>query len=122
MRTFYPAFGGPTLGEVASAATDAGSTAPVNAASKGEVAQAAAIGATGNPLIWWVGLVLALVLLMFIVRWIGGEEAKSEFASIKLSAYNIVIIGLAATIWLAGSKAFFTRIKVPGLSTIVLAA
>lgn len=118
VRSFYPSFGGPSMGETATpipAKTD-----PTNAAPQGEVAQAAAVGATGSPLLWWVALLVMLVGLMFLVKFIGGEQAKSDFANIKPSVYNVLIIGLASIVGINFFKVVFTRFKVPGLSTIVL--
>ena len=83
-----------------------------------EVEQAAAIGALGKPLQWWIVLVLALVLLMFVAKKLG--EA-SDFANIRMSVYNIVIISFAAIIGIAFFKVVFTRFKIPGLSALVLA-
>ncbi len=119
MGTFYPAYGGPTLGEVGSAPAMTDAPDPVNTASKNEVVQAQAVGGLGNPLVWWAVLVAMLFGLMFIAkRW--GSEA-SEFASIKLSVYNIVVITLAAIIGINFFKMVFTRFKVPGLTTMVQA-
>jgi hypothetical protein len=118
VRSFYPTFGGPTSGEMGGPTPDR--VDPTNAAPMGEVAQAMAVGASGSPLMWWVALLVMLVGLMFLVRYIGGEEAKSDFASIKPSVYNILIISFAAIIGINFFKVVFTRFKVPGLSTIVL--
>lgn len=115
--TFYPMFGGPTMGQVGSAAVASDPVAPVNAAPQTEVAQAAVVGSMGNPLVWWLSIVIMLFLLMFIAKRFGSD---GEFASIKLSVYNIIVIALAAIIGINFFKMVFTRFKVPGLSTLVL--
>lgn len=120
-RTFYPSFGGPTLGQVGSAAVMSEEVAPINSnpAKQSEVQQAATVGALGNPLAWWLTMAFLLFALMFVAkRW--GSEA-SEFASIKLSVYNLIVISLAAIIGITFGKAALTRFKVPGLSTVMLA-
>lgn len=119
IRSFYPAFGGPTLGEVGSAAAQTDAVAPSNTAAASEPAKAASVGALGNPLTWWATLVVLLFALMFFAKRFGSEA--SDFASIKLSVYNIIVITFAAVIGITFFKALFTRFKVPGLSTVVLA-
>jgi hypothetical protein len=77
------------------------------------------VGALGNPLAWWLAMAFLLFALMFIAkRW--GSEA-SEFASIKLSVYNIVVITMAAIIGISFGKMALARWKVPGLTTVMLA-
>jgi hypothetical protein len=94
-------------------------TAPVNAGNQSEPTKAAAVGALGNPLAWWLAMAFLLFALMFIAkRW--GSEA-SEFASIKLSVYNIVVITMAAIIGISFGKMALARWKVPGLTTVMLA-
>jgi hypothetical protein len=117
--TFYPTFGGPTLGQVGSAASPSDAVAPVNAGTQPEVVRAASVGALGNPLTWWVTIAVLLFALMFVAKRFGSEA--SEFASIKLSVYNIVVITLAAVIGITFGKAALTRFKIPGLTTVMLA-
>jgi hypothetical protein len=117
--TFYPVYGGPTLGQVGSAAAPTDYPAPVNAGQQSEPVKAATVGAMGNPLAWWLAMVFLLLGLMFIAKRFGSEAA--EFASIKLSVYNIVVITLAAVIGISFGKMALTRFKVPGLTTIMLA-
>jgi hypothetical protein len=125
-RSVYPQMGGQTLGSRGSS-----STTPVSA-TNGVAARtstnkmattpaeaAAAVGATGTATHWWLFLILALVGLMFLARHLG--EA-SEFASIKMSVYNVVIISLAAIIGINFFKLVFTKFPVPGLSTLALAS
>ncbi len=117
ISTFYPVFGGPTMGQVGSGAADTDPVTPANASAKGEVAQAAAVGSMGNPLIWFVTFLVLLFALMFIAKRFGSEA--SEFASIKLSFYNLVVIAFAAMIGINLFKMVFNRFKVPGLTTFV---
>lgn len=76
------------------------------------------IGGQPNLLIAGVVFVALLVLLVFTARRIGDEK---EFTNIKGSAYNVLVIGLAAVISIPIFKYLFTRFNVPGLSAWVSA-
>lgn len=121
----YPGSGGPTLGNFASAVSGfgRGGRAPAPTAAgvadnpSDEVSQAAEVGRRGNPIIALLAVAGALVLFMWGARKVGTDE---DFKHIRLSFFNILTIGWAAIIVIWGSKIVFTKIKVPGLSTIVL--
>ena len=124
-RSIYPTFGGPTLGTESSAGTanpvvTSGSGSAKAARAPSEAQIAAYVGAQGSPLIWFGVMVILLLGLMFMAKRIGGEAR--EFASIKASFYNVLVISLAAIIGINFFKMVFTKVKVPGLSTLILAA
>lgn len=122
-RTVYPSSYGQSLGvrgSATSAPVSAVSTTGAKAArAPSEPEQAAAVGSAGNPLVWWGVLFIMLLGLMFMAKRLGSE---SEFASIKPSVYNVLVISFAAIIGINFWKVVFTKLKVPGLSSVVLAA
>ncbi len=87
--------------------TDGGSNPAVNAAM---------VGATGQPLTWWVALAAILVALMYFST----KYDDGDYANLKASAYNIFTVTLAAIVGISLFKLLFTKFPVPGLSTIVL--
>lgn len=135
-RQIYPEAGGATVGTRASALTPytAGrgpSYAPSNTlvdSGKGTVTPQGqdpnqsgdgAGGVVSRPLTWWLVLAILLVALMFFAQRFGSE--KEDFRNLKLSAYNILVISLAAMVGFGVFKAIFGRFQVPGLSTYVAA-
>lgn len=85
-----------------------------------EVVQAAAVGAQGSAAAWWLVLAISLFLLMFVAKRFGSQE--SSFSNIKLTVYNVVVIAFAAIIGSTILKAFFTKVKIPGLSSLIIAS
>ncbi len=82
-----------------------------------EVAQAVSIGGTASP---GIGLLVfggLAVGVMAIAHHVGND---GEFANIKLTALNILVISLVAVAGIPVWKALFTKLKVPGVSTWVL--
>lgn len=75
-------------------------------------------GLLGEPLSWWVVLLVLLVALMWAAKRVG-DSAAEDFKSIKLSMYNIVVISIAAIIGLGFFKAVFNKWKIPGLTTFI---
>ncbi len=132
LRNVYPGLGGATLGVTASAQSpysfssrapgydrmelqsdDVGTHAMGGAA---QVAHAANEGAKGNPLVYWFVLLVLLLVFMWGVQKTGGEG----FGNIKASAYNVLVISFAAILGISFWKTVFTRVPVPGVSTVVL--
>lgn len=64
---------------------------------------------------WWLGLVLAFLLLKFIAE---HEKVGIEGEHIKIGAWNLIIIGLAAWIFLAAGKVALSIWRVPGLTEL----
>lgn len=121
MRTLLPRASGLSLANEGSSATPSSTTSggSVNKPQP-EAVQAAAVGMQGSPLMALVVMAVLLFALMFVAKRFGSEG--SSFASIKLSVYNILVISLAAIIGINFFKLVFTKIKVPGVSAMVLAA
>ena len=118
-RNVYPTAGGPTLGTASGGATAVTMSSDPTAgasASAPTAAAAPATGITGQPLAWWVTLIVLFIVLGLVAKKTGNE---GEFSNIKLSAYNILMISIAAMIGIGAMKVIFTRFNVPGLSTFV---
>lgn len=122
-RNIYPTASGSTTAVRASAQADdetqgtndeARTVSPVAAA----VAAAPTRGVMGQPLSWWLVLVGLLFGLMYVAGRVGKE---GEFGNVKLSAYNVLVISLAAIIGIGFFKVVFARVRVPGLSTYIAA-
>lgn len=114
----YPTAGGGTLGQRASAMSPAtlttrsgngaGASGSDNAAPRG--------GLLGQPLTWW-GLLFAMLLgLMWFAQRSGND---GDFGNIRMSAYNVLTISLAAIIGIGFFKALFGTFRVAGLSEFV---
>lgn len=130
VRQVYPEAGGTTVGTAASALTPytkgAGpSFTPKNTlvdSGRGTVAGGGGGGGGGvasRPLTWWIVLAVLLVGLMWFAERFGSE--KEAFKNLRLSAYNILVITLAAMVGLGVVKTVFGRFQVPGLSDYVAA-
>lgn len=128
-RNVYPTMMGPTLGAQADAMSPYSHTgrryyngmAPAQTTSEPEIGTN---NDTNNPAFgggqtagWWVALFVLLLGLMYGARRLG--EA-SEYANLKLSAYNVIIISLAAIVGISFWKVVFSKVEVPGLSDIVM--
>lgn len=72
----------------------------------------------GNSLIWWLGLAAIFIATTFAIE---KFDTGSTFGNVKLSFYNVVVIGLNAVLFIALAKAFALKVKVPGLSAVLLA-
>ena len=83
-----------------------------------EVQKAAEVGNSGNPMVWWVIMLGLLFGVTFVIE---KFNTAATFGNIKLSAYNALIIGLYAVLFISVSKVFFTKVKIPGLSAVFLA-
>lgn len=121
----YPGYGA-TLGDFAAATSmfgRGGDSAPeptpggVADGPTDEISKAAAVGAQGNPIVALLAFAAMLVLLMWGAHKVGSDE---DFKNIRMSFFNVFVIGWAAILGIWGWKIVFTRIKVPGFSTIVL--
>ena len=85
-----------------------------------QLQKAAAVGATGNVAFSWVAMAILFGVLMFAGQKMG--HAEGNFGSIKLSAFNVVMITFCAVIGIPLAKAFVTKFPIPGVSSIVLSA
>lgn len=124
VRNVYGAATGNTLGQVSAPMSPASlsgtySQAPSSAdnPTQGEPA-ASGGGALGQPLTWLVILALLLVGFKFLSQKAGDG---GQFANLKVTIWNVVLIALAATVGIAFFKVIFGRIRIPGLSDLVAA-
>lgn len=85
-----------------------------------DVDEALRVGARGNPLSWWVGLAVLLIAFMYATERLNSEG--TTYANIKLTASNIFVITLAAIVGMTLLKLAATKFKIPGLTTVILAA
>lgn len=77
---------------------------------------AAAVGATGQPMTWWVALAAVLVALMYF----SSKYDDGQYANLKASAYNIFTVTLASIVGISLFKLAATKFPVPGLSSVIL--
>lgn len=121
-RNVYGGASGATLGQRsaamspyairgASVDSDSGDVVDAGASSAGS-------GLFGKPVTWWLVILALLFALMFVAKKAGQD---SEFSNVRLSAYNIATITLAAVVGIGFLKVVFGRFQVPGLSTYVAA-
>jgi len=124
-RNVYPTAPGSTLGTYATGPRGivptpsfAGSTPP---ATNSPAAPAAS--ASGEPVRWWLVLVVMLVALMWTARHFGGEE---KFSNLRLTFYNIFVVTLTAiigiTLFKVAAASNAVRNNLPALSDVILAA
>lgn len=130
-RQLYPEAGGETVGTAASALSPYTKGAPSGGSprntlvdsGRGSLAPAGGGGGmaakAGHPLTWWFVLAILLVALMWFAERFGSE--KEAFKNLRLSAYNIIVITLAALVGFGVFKTVFGRFQVPGLSDYVAA-
>jgi hypothetical protein len=82
------------------------------------VDKAIAVSSMHKPLPYWIALLAVVILLGWVTRHYG--DAETDFKSIRVSAYNILIISLAAIVGISFLKTLLTYIPIPGLTTVVL--
>jgi hypothetical protein len=78
----------------------------------------AADAVKGNSLVWWLIIAVIFAVLAFVVE---RFDTASTFGNVKLSFYNMVIIGLNAVLFIALAKAAAFKLQIPGLSAVFLA-
>ena len=74
--------------------------------------------AAARPLYGIAVLAVLLVGLSLLAKHFGTED---EFREIRLSAYNVIVIGLAAIVGILFWKVLLTRVQIPHLTAAVLA-
>lgn len=128
-RNIYGSAPGPTIGLLSTALTpydtgnsmqsgnmtsDTGSgTAGVESVS--ETSRKAG-GFFGQPVTWWLLLIVLLFAWKFVANKFGeGEESRT----VKVTVYNVILIALAAIIGIGFFKVVFNRWQIPGLTDFV---
>lgn len=126
-RNIYPYMQGPTLSSLSGAqsdyhatvdATSEGVAMPMNATSNG-AEEKPSWNPNSKPLLTWGALIGLLIVLMYSAQKFGSSDQKSDFANIKLSAFNVIVIALSAVIGITFLRLIFTRFYVPGVSELV---
>ncbi len=113
-RQLYPTLGGETAADVATGPLGIGVSVRQTARTAQETAPAVPLG---NPL---AGLVVfgALVVAIMLVAQRYGEAG--EFANLRASAYNVLLVSLIAVAGIPVWKFLLARFRVPGVSEWVL--
>jgi len=113
---FEPSDPALSLGLRVSGSAPSSPDSPVSASDAGS----SSIG--GQKSVLWAGLmfVALLIALMFAAQHLSDE--KEDFRNIKASAYNALVIGLAAITTIPIYKYFFSKIPIPGVKAWVMAA
>jgi len=75
-------------------------------------------GAASKPLYGVAVLAALLVGLSLLAQRVGTQE---DFREVRLSVYNVIVIGLAAIVGILFWKVLFTRFPVPHITPAVLA-
>jgi hypothetical protein len=95
LRDIYPTAGGPSTSEIAGSKVSVNGQARPTSDAEQVAEKAVTYQPASNVFVGGAVFLGLLVLLMFIANRLGED---GEFANIKLSAYNVLIIGLAATV------------------------
>ena len=126
-RNIYPYMQGPTLSQLSAAqsdyhatvdATSEGIAMPVNTTSNG-TEDKPTWNPNSKPLLTWIALIGLLIVLMFSAQRFGSSDQRADFANIKLSAFNVIVIALSAVIGITFLRLVFTRFYIPGVSELV---
>lgn len=78
-------------------------------------------GILGKPSSWWILFAVVFVAFVWLARRYGGSE-KERFSNVKLSVYNGIFLTFYIILILNLLKVFAAKIKVPGVSDLILAA
>ena len=109
---------------VASASTNSNPSNDINKNPSGtetdgvDIAKAGKIAASGNTLGWWLTILAVFVGFTFFVE---KFDSGSTFGNVKLSAYNMLLVGVNAVLFIVVIKYLGARYPIPGLSAIALA-
>lgn len=121
-RNVYQGTPGATVGTRASAATpytSGGADSPAGMAGPSNTGAGNAVTSPvqGNPLMWWGVLVIVLLALMWLSKRVGSQG--ENFSNVRVSAWNVLIVTLAAVIGINALKALTAYVNVPGLTPLV---
>lgn len=100
--------------------TTGGGNMPVSPQQNPTIINAVVTGLSGNTAMWWIVLLIGLFVLMFLAKHLKADEEK--FSAIKPTAYNVLVISLAAILGINFWKAALTMFPIPGLTTLALNA
>ena len=101
--------------------TQASNTGNAAMVAQGATNEAGAMqpAATGRPAHWLVVIILLIFALRFVAPALGERE---DYKSIRVSAYNIILITISAVVGLTVFKVAAAKVRIPGLSPLILAA
>lgn len=100
-------------------------TAPTMDVVPGEVAtnntMQASMGVSplGKPTAWWLTLLAMFVLFVWLARRYGGGD---KYSNIRASVYNLFFLTVFVVLMLNFLKVVASHWKIPGFSTLILAA
>lgn len=113
---------GPTLGAIRPTAGPNGAGpagAPASAGSYrsggGSVSVDSQDVAPGNPLVVVLGL-LGLAFILWIAR---KNSSHLQATAFGINAFNVITIGIIASIWIILSKLAFNKVQVPGVTPVI---
>lgn len=114
-----------SMGELSALGNDARMMrAPMAGGMRGgkEMAPSATGTAAGKPASWW--LMFFIVFLVFVVlsRRYGGGDGAPSFSNIKLTVYNGLFLTFFLVLMLNLLKVIAAKVRVPGVSELILAA
>lgn len=78
-------------------------------------------GLLGKPSSWWIIFALVFVGFVWFARRYGGSESE-RFGNVKMSVYNGVFLTFYIVLILNLMKVFAAKIRIPGVSDLILAA
>lgn len=108
VRNVYGSAPGETLGTTSSADSSGPGGAPVAAEAARESAANAGVG--GNPLATWAALIVLLLGLFYLANRVGSSD---DFANLKASAYNVLVVGLIAIVAIPPIKLAASMLPLP---------
>jgi len=118
-RNVYPGATGPTTGSIGAAASPDDARYQAGSPDDGLAGAQPPVGLTGHPVMWWVGLAVMVGLIWWLAHKVG---KGGDFANLRASTFNVVMITMIAVLGLTIGKAIFSKVRIPGLSDVFLAA
>lgn len=76
----------------------------------------------GKPTSWWLMFLVVFVIFVFVSRRYGGGDGAPAFGNIKATIYNGVFLTFFIVLMLNFLKVFAAKVKIPGVSELILAA
>jgi hypothetical protein len=117
-RNVYPESRGASLGTTATSPSSQGPAVSGGASDAAQAAEGAAQRGGAQPLVYWGAFLVALLVLFYVAQRVGDS---SEFANIKATAYNFLVIGLIAVVSIPPIKLAASKLPIPALRDYVLA-
>jgi len=96
--------------------------APMGTAGAARMAPSSNGGIFGKPANWWLTFFVVFLVFVFLSRRYGGGDGAPSFANIKMTLYNGVFLAIFLVLMLNLLKVFAAKVKIPGLSELILAA